>query len=201
LINTIFPKNTLRKQKNRKNITVFQFIAKFIKEAPNRKDKNTGRPLTYNNIQQYKATERHLKDFARRIRKKDFDFSDIDQAFYDKFVAFLQEKSFRQNSVGKHIQVLKLMLNEATTQNYNTNAYYNSFHVFTEETDTIYLKENELQQLKDTDFSKTPYLDRVRDWFLLLAWTVAGSLIWKKLLKRTLKTVLLHFGSKRLMQR
>ena len=37
--------------------------------------------------------------------------------------------------------------------------------------DTIYLNESELQQLKDTDLSKKPYLDRVRDWFLLLAWT------------------------------
>ena len=151
--------------------TLFQFIDKFIVEAPSRKDKNTGRPLTYNNIQQYKATEKHLKAFAKSIRKKDFDFSDIEQSFYDKFVAFLQEKSFTQNSVGKHIRVLKLMLNEATTQGYNTNAYYNSFHVFTEEIDTIYLNENELQQLKDTDLSKNPYLDRVRDWFLLLAWT------------------------------
>jgi integrase len=166
-----FPEKYAPKIEEPENITMFQFIAKFIKEAPSRKDKNTGRPLIYNNIQQYKATEKHLKDFAKSIRKKDFDFSNIDQAFYDKFVAFLQEKSFTQNSVGKHIRVFKLMLNEATTQNYNTNAYYNSFHVFTEETDTIYLNENELRQLKDTDFSKTPYLDRVRDWFLLLAWT------------------------------
>ena len=151
--------------------TLFKYIANFIEEAPKRKDKVTGRPLTYNNIQQYRATEKHLKNFAQSIRKKDFYFLDIDQSFYDKFVSYLQELKFTQNSVGKHIRVLKLILNEATKHGCNANPYYNNFHVFTEEIDTIYLDEKELQQLKDTDLSKIPHLDRVRDWFLLLAWT------------------------------
>jgi integrase len=151
--------------------TLLKYVAFFIEEAPSRKDKNTGRFLTYNNIQQYKATEKHLKDFATSIHKKDFSFEEIDQSFYDKFVSFLQKKQFTQNSVGKHIRVLKLMLNEATTKGINTSLYYNTFHVFTEETDTIYLNEEELQKFKDTDLSNKPHLERVRDWFLLLAWT------------------------------
>ena len=152
--------------------TLFKYIANFIDEAPNRKDKKTGRSLTYNNIQQYKATEKHLKEFAQSIRKKDFDFNDIDQSFYDEFVSFLQDKSFTQNSVGKHIRVLKLMLNEAQVKGIcNIPNLKNILYVFTEEIDTIYLDENELQQLKETDLSKIPHLDRVRDWFLLLAWT------------------------------
>lgn len=174
--------------------TLFKFVGKFIEESPSRKDKKTGRNLTYNNIQQYKATEKHLISFAEGMRKKDFKFDEIDQLFYDKFVAYLQKEipdidsngkprlnekeepillkeSFTANSVGKHIRVLKLMLNEATMQGYNISTYYNTFHVFTEETDTIYLNESELQLLKDKEFINTPYLDRVRDWFLLLAWT------------------------------
>lgn len=174
--------------------SLFKFTKQFIEDAPTRKDKNTGRLLTYNNIQQYRATEKHLKAFAKSKGKKDFKFEQIDQLFYDSFIAYLQseipdidnmgkpkfdkdekpillKESFTANSVGKHIRILKLMLNEATIQGYNTSIYYNSFHVFTEETDTVYLNESELQQLKDKDFAKSPYLDRVRDWFLLLAWT------------------------------
>ena len=173
---------------------LFQFIDDFIKNAPERKDKKTGRELTYNNIQQYKATEKHIKAFATIKKVKDFEFEQIDKTFYNDFVSYLQKpiqlidengkpvfnddktpklskESFTQNSVGKHIRILKLILNEATIQGYNTNAYYNSYHVFTEDVDNVYLDETELQKLKDKDFSKTPYYDRVRDWFLLLAWT------------------------------
>ena len=174
--------------------TLFQFVEHFIEEASERRDKATGRLLTKNNIQQYKATAKHLKAFARRIRKKDFKFEDIDQLFYDAFVQYLQEsildldqygkpktdedgnpiyikESFTANSVGKHIRILKLMLNEARKQGYNTSTYYKSFHVFTEDTDAVYLDESELELMRNTDFSKSPYLDRIRDWFLLLAWT------------------------------
>ena len=173
--------------------TLFKYIANFIDEAPNRKDKQTGRPLTYNNIQQYKATEKHLKEFAQSIRKKDFDFSDIDQSFYHKFVSYLQGLEFTQNSVGKHIRVLKLILNEATKQGCNTNPYYNSFHVFTEEIDTIYLDESELKQLKDTDLSKIPHLDRVRDWFLLLTWTGSRFSDLEKITKTDIKDGFITF--------
>jgi integrase len=151
--------------------TLLKYVEKFIDESPQRKNKTTGRELSKNNIQQYTATEKHLKAFAQSIGEKDFDFSEINQSFYDKFVSYLQGLKFTQNSVGQNIRILKLMLNEATRQGCNTNNYYENFHVYTEEIDTIYLDENELQQLKDTDFSKTPHLDRVRDWFLLLAWT------------------------------
>jgi len=168
---TNFPEKHEPKEIEPEIKTLFQYIDKFVENAHNRKDKTTGRELVYNNTQQYKATQKHLKDFAKSIRRKDFEFSDITQSFYDKFVAYLQGLSFTQNSVGKHIKVLKLFLNEATIQGYNSSQLYNSFHVFTEETDNVYLDEKELQLLKDTNLSQTPYLDRTRDWFLLLAWT------------------------------
>ena len=166
-----FPMKYASKFVTPETMDVFQFFKKFINEAPDRKDKNTGRPLTKDITQQYRATEKHLIDFAKSIKRTNLEFSDIDQAFYDKFTAFLQKKSFTQNSVGKHIKVIKVVLNEATVQRYNNYTQYNNFHVFTEDIDSIYLNEGELQQLKYTDFSQVPHLDRVRDWFLLLAWT------------------------------
>ncbi|MCL2435238.1 MAG: site-specific integrase [Lentimicrobiaceae bacterium] len=173
--------------------TLFEWTAYFIKTAPTRKDKVTGRPFTYSNIQQYKATEKHLKAFAKSIKKQDFDFSEVDGNFYDRFVSYLQALNFTQNSVGKHIKVLKTMLNEATAQNINTYSLHNQFHVFTEETDTIYLNENELQKIKDADLSKTLYLDRVRDWFLLLAWTGCRFSDLNKITKTDIKNGFITF--------
>ncbi len=174
--------------------TLFQYIETFISTAPTRKDKATGRLLVYNNIQQYKATEKHLKAFAATKRKKDFEFNQIDQHFYNGFVDYLQKsipaldidkkpllnedgtpkllkESFTQNSVGKHIKILKVILNEATRDGVNTLTAYNQFYVFTEDSDAVYLNEIELQMLKEKDFSDSPHLEHVRDWFLLLAWT------------------------------
>jgi len=172
--------------------TLFQFIDKFISEAHLRKDKNTGRAFTYGIIQQYKTTEKRLMEFAGNIKKKDFEFVDIDQSFYDEFVTFLQGIPLTLNTVGKHVKVLKTFLNEAKKQGY-TNTQYSSFHVFEEDTDTIYLNETELQQLKDTDFSKIPHLDRVRDWFLLLAWTGSRFSDLEKVAKTDIKDGFITF--------
>lgn len=158
-------------QEIEKATTLLRWVDRFIETAPERKDKATGQKLAYNNIQQYRATQKHLRAFAKGKRKKDFEFTEIDQKFYDSFVSYLQSLNFTANSVGKHIRVLKLMLNEATAAEINTSPKYKAFHVYTEDTDTVYLNESELKQLKNTDLSQTPYLDRVRDWFLLLAWT------------------------------
>lgn len=188
-----FPDKYLIKEEV-KHITLLEYIHSFIETAPQRKDKATGRFLTYNNIQQYKATEKHLKAFARLQNLVDFEFSQIDKTFNKNFIEYLQseiqdidekrrlifkkdgtpqllKECFTLNSVGKHIRILKLMLNEATREGINTFTAYTQFYVFTEECDTIYLNEDELQKLKDKDFKNIPHLDHVRDWFLLLAWT------------------------------
>lgn len=166
----IYPGNNLPLQEEKPE-SLLKWVKIFVEQAPNRKDKVTGRLLVNNNIQQYKATQKHLNDFVKQKRKKDFLFKDLDQKFYDAFVEYLQGLGFTANSVGKHIRILKLMLNEATKLGFNTSTDYTAFYVFNEEVDTIYITEEELSILKEADLTSTPYLDRVRDWFLLLAWT------------------------------
>ena len=166
----IYPGNNLPLQEEKPE-SLLKWVKIFVEQAPNRKDKVTGRLLVNNNVQQYKATQKHLNDFVKQKRKKDFLFKDLDQKFYDAFVEYLQGLGFTANSVGKHIRILKLMLNEATKLGFNTSTDYTAFYVFNEEVDTIYITEEELSILKEADLTSTPYLDRVRDWFLLLAWT------------------------------
>jgi integrase len=173
---------------------VIEFVDNFVSTAHLRKDKQTGRFLSPNTKKQYVTTAKHLKEFAAINKKKDFEFSEIDQKFYTNFVEYLQreiqavdekgepafntdktpklsKQNFSQNSVGKYIRALKVMLNEATRNGINTQTAYNEFHVFNEDVDNVYLDEKELLVLKNADLKKTPHLERVRDWFLLLAWT------------------------------
>lgn len=176
------------------SLKVIEFVDNFVSTAHLRKDKQTGRFLSPNTKKQYVTTAKHLKEFAAINKKKDFEFFEIDQKFYTNFVEYLQreiqavdengqpvfnedktpklsKQNFSQNSVGKYIRALKVMLNEATRSGINTQTAYNEFHVFNEDVDNVYLDEKELLILKNADLKKTPHLERVRDWFLLLAWT------------------------------
>jgi len=169
-----------------KPMTVFQFITNFINTAHKRTVKKTGVLLSYNNIQNYRATEKRLLEFAKSVNREDFEFSEMNKEFYDNFVAYLQKeitavqkgktvvikKAFTLNGVGKHIRVLKLMLGDAQSKGIcYLPGLRNDFYAPREDVDSIYLNEKELQQLKDKNLSKIPHLDRVRDCFLLLAWT------------------------------
>lgn len=170
-VNKVFNPGNYIPIEEEKPDTLLKWVKMFVDQAPNRKDKVTGRTLVKNNVQQYKATQQHLSNYAKHKRKRDYDFTEINQEFYDGFVEYLQGLKFTANSVGKHIRILKLMLNEATRTGINTSNNYTAFYVFNEDVDTIYLNEEELIKIKEADLSNTPHLDRVRDWFLILAWT------------------------------
>jgi integrase len=154
-----------------KTPTFLEFVDMFLEEYPNRTHGTTGLHFAPKTIQQYNALKKHLNEFAERENKNDFEFSEIDKSFYDRFTDFFKDKSFTANSVGKYIKALKSILSIATEKGYYQYSYSKKFTVTKDDVDTIYLNETELQQLKDTNLSKIPHLDRVRDWFLLLAWT------------------------------
>lgn len=163
--------------------TVLAYIRYFNENIDNRKDRNTGRLISSNTKKQYITTEKHVMKFAEYQKKSEYLFNEINQKFYDDFVEYLTNKEYTVktrrgavvdekqqytiNSVGKYIRALKVMISSAN----NTDADVSKFRVFNEDVDNAYLDETELQQLKDYDFSDSPHLDRVRDWFLLLAWT------------------------------
>ena len=69
--------------------------------------------------------------------------------------------------------------------------------VFKEDVDNVYLNETELQQLKDFDFSAVPHLDRVRDWFLLLAWTGSRYSDLEKISKANIKNGMITYRQKK----
>jgi len=156
------------KPKEEKPSTLFQYIDEFIKMAHRRKDKDTGRILSKNSLQQYQATYKHLQNFASKKRIDDFEFEDVNTRFYEGFVSYLQSLGFTNNSIGKHIKVLKTFINEAPLSLKNK-ADLTKFKVFTEDVDSVFLDEQELHKLSTCSLSGR--LAKVRDWFLLLAWT------------------------------
>jgi integrase len=171
-----------------KKETLFSFIESFIKKADKRINPRTGRPVSYKMIREYERTFELLKEYAEKTGKEP-NFQDIDLYFYDDFIAFLQivdsslsektrdgkmrEKKLSTNTIGKKIQTLKIFLNDASERGINTNLKYksNKFISVTEQADTFYLNEKELDQLYQFDFSQNKRLEHVRDLFLIGCWT------------------------------
>ncbi len=82
-------------------------------------------------------------------------------------------RNYSANTVAKHIKRLKTFLNSALELGYNKNAQFKSskFSAPTESVNNIFLTEPELAALAKLNLTAKPYLDRVRDMFLIGAYT------------------------------
>lgn len=177
--------------------TLLKYLDRFIEETPHRRHKQTGRLLSASTPCVYKTMRRHLYEFARTLHKRDFEFEEIDMKFYNRLVVYLQAKQFTANTVGKIIKELKAVLKQAERDGVNINRDYKDFTVYMEVVDNVYLCEEELEAIRIASLNRKPQevkqlidnqhvtfemldddwriyggtLEKVRDWFLLLAWT------------------------------
>lgn len=137
--------------------TFFGFAEQYILESSATK--------THGTIKTYRQAINRLKDYNPNL-----DFEDFNIAFYYDFVRYLTiDLSINNNTVGKHIKVLKSMLNEATERDLNTNMEYRKkkFKVLREEVDSVYLTVEEIRHLFNFREQLTPAKRRVCDLFLI----------------------------------
>ncbi len=151
------------KAEKKKNITLFQFIDKFIE------DRELIHPKS--SISIYKRTYNHLITFANENKEyKNLNFKDIDLDFLNKFVAFLYAppRSLAKNYAKKLLQNLKLFMNVALEHEHHSNLKFKlrSFTIQEEEIEKVYLNEHEIKQLHSTQFDNER-LERVKDFFVL----------------------------------
>lgn len=179
---TQLPKNWLSTQVDRffnpdkykeKKITLSDFITSLIEESKNRLNPHTGKKITNSTLKLYTTCFNRLANYSKS-KNRIIDFAEIDLEFYHAFTDYLtNECQLATNTVGKQIATLKVFLNEATERGINHNQSFksNRFKVVTEESESVYLTEAELDQLYIVDFSNNPRLERVRDLFLVGCWT------------------------------
>lgn len=148
------------------------FVEDFVKNGANKINPSTGRFVTLRTVQAYKKFKEYLQQFEEKQKRK-YDFENIDLDFYEDFTAYLRSTGLATNTIGKYIRILKAVLNEAAEKGVNKTMAYKShrFKVVEEETDSIYLTEDELKKLYELDLSGNKRLERVKDLFLVGAWT------------------------------
>ncbi|GAB3662219.1 site-specific integrase [Echinicola sediminis] len=154
-----------------KPFTFIDLFDRFIREAEDgTRLTSSGKKYDVRTIRKYKTTKSKLEEFGKTYH---LTFDNIDQNFYTKFVKSLNKDGYKINSVGKHIMVIKTFLNYATEHGYNNNMYFKSskFKAHNVTGFSIYLNEDELKKMYEKDLSKIPHLERVRDLFMVGAWT------------------------------
>ncbi|MCX6214555.1 site-specific integrase [Spirosoma sp.] len=158
LLSILFPR-----EKN-ESISLLRFFDKHIE---------TNRSIQkLNTLKVKQTTLNHLNNYAK-ARKKRVDFDTIDLDFYHDFTNYLiADCGLFNNSVGKYVKTLKVVLNDAAEKDIHQNLTFKkkSFRTLVDDTDSIYLTEEEISRIYGLDLTKNSRLERVRDMFVVGCW-------------------------------
>ncbi len=140
------------------------FIDKFIEE------RTKSPQYTHGSVQVYNTAKMHFIQFAKG---KVIKFEDLTVDLFLSFIQYLYDKDFSDNHINKILTTIRTMLNDATDRGYNKNLDYKSRKISVSKTDAdnIYLTEKELQKLISLDLTNKERLDKVRDLFIVGAYT------------------------------
>lgn len=195
-------RSILNKDLNRKApsaLDLFGFIERYIEEAKIKTNQITGRTFSKNTIKLYKNSFNHLKEYSM-VKRKKIDFDNIDLDFYQDLIEYLTKtKRLATNTIGGIIKDLKTFLNEATERGVNKNLAYKSkrFRVISEETDSIYLTDDELDELYNLDLKGGQRLERVRDLFLIGCYTGLRYSDFTEITQENIKGGFIHITTKK----
>jgi integrase len=155
----------------KKELRLLDFIDDFVLNAPNMTIKKSGKKLDPKTITKYKLTQKYINEVAKTFNPKIL-LKNVDYNFYEEYYDFLTiNKGFAVNNVGKHIDTLKVFLHAAERRGHSIHRDIEFFIEPSEDSENIYFREDELEKLYRKDLSKSPYLERVRDLFIIGCWT------------------------------
>jgi integrase len=148
-------------------------------------------------IKHYVTCLNHLLKF-RKVKRYELSFERINNAFYDSFISYLSEDcKLLNNTVGNHIKIIKAFMNFATGLGYNkTNNDFKKFKVFKEDTELIYLTEDELMLIYHME-DLTEKLRGVRDNFCFSCFTGLRFSDIQKLRKENIKGDYIEFTTEK----
>jgi integrase len=152
----------------------FNMLNQYITDSENGKRKNhDGENLAVRSIQRYKTIQTKLIEFSK-ITDREMSLQNIDDTFYLDFVGWLQvSKGFSKNNIGKYITTIKSIMNYAVGKGFIEKVSYETskFKATSEESDNVYLTISELEKMYALDLSQNLRLERVRDLFIVGAFT------------------------------
>jgi len=160
------------REEEAKRVTLMEWIESYISECESgeRLKQKSARTITAGTIKTYKGTLAQLQAYAKK-RHKVVDFDDITMDFYDDWRKFFLEKKdakgnprpYSPNTIGKHIKNLKIFLYAAKDMKLTTRDDFESarFSADSKDVENVYLTEERVQQMYETDFEDARTIDRL----------------------------------------
>jgi len=140
-------------------------------------------------IKNYRGFQTQFNSYQTKKRKK-YDFEDITLEFYDDFLNYFIQKSYKPNTIGRHIKNLKTVMRSAREEGLHVNREIDRkrFKVIRVDSEQIYLDEEELKALYEKDLSDNPKLELARDIFLIGCFTALRFSDYSRIQKDNLST-------------
>ncbi len=159
-----------RADEEARRMTLNKFVDKYLDElSSGARQTDKGTNYDQHTIRSIRGSVNQFKYFQRDKRKR-LDFDDIDMDFYYAFTAYMKDKNYSINTIGKHIANLKSMMRVALDDGLTTNQKWASkkFKSNRVDVDTIYLTEDELKKIMAVDLSKKgASFEQARDLFMV----------------------------------
>jgi len=101
-----------------------------------------------NHIQHFNGIKTHLETFQKETGTI-VTFDSINKDFYISFTDYLKAANLKPNTIGSHIKRIKRLMNEANEDKLTANQEHRAtgFKVLKEDSDTIYLTEDDISAL------------------------------------------------------
>jgi len=155
-----------------KPITFMQALDEYIERCKTGINEKTGFKLSPALSIKYTTVKNMLTEF-NTSRGAEIDFPDFNSDLFNELVNYMvNTKNYSVNNYGRTIGFITTVLRYATIKEYNSNIKFQAvFKRTSEQSDSIYLTEEELETLYKKDLSGNFRLERVRDLFLIGCWT------------------------------
>lgn len=151
-----------------------KWLKNWIDSSIDRINPKTGRKISYRTIQEYNTTYKYLLELEKENREE-IEFENINLNTLKDFRDFLTTvKGFAVNNIAKHIDNLRQFLRAAQLENIaidNNAINTKHFIIKRENSENIYLSENELKKIEDLNLSESNTKDKVKDLFLIGCFT------------------------------